>query len=74
MSLSIYLVSYQEYADLNKNVLSDDLNDESVCFDFIWSGSEFQSFCAAEENARSHVVLAGLNDSMSAIYGLDGSE
>ena len=53
MSLRIQLVSQQEYADLNKNVFSDDLNDESVCFDFMWSGSEFQSFGAAEENARS---------------------
>ena len=39
MSLRIQLVSYKEYADLNKNVLSDDLNDDSVFFDFIWSGS-----------------------------------
>jgi len=61
--------------------LSDDLKDVTVCFDFIWSGSEFQSFDAAEENAVghhrwmfSHVVLAGLNDSMSAIYELVGGE
>ena len=36
-----------------KNVLGDELKDVSVCFDFILSGSEFQSFGAAEENARS---------------------
>ena len=36
------LISRREYANLNKNVLSGDLKDVSVCFDFIWSGKEFQ--------------------------------